>query len=161
MTNRIPPSLNWLVKKRAETHGELLRIEDESKHYIKWYKWKLEKLQDDLISIDRTITLHEIRISPDIIPPKQSRPVGSKLKHGQLTQFILEALYNFDDNCATISQLSNYVTNKGKLLKCKNITTQALNNSVRYRVKNLCNQGVIERMPKGYKGSHRSYRLKI
>lgn len=161
MANRIPSSLNWLVKKRAEKHGELVRIENEQLIYLRWCKLKIKELKIDLESIDRTLSLHEIKISPAIIPPKRDQAVGSKLKHGELTKLICEGLETFDHGFATITQLSLYVAAKGSILLRKNITSESLSNSVRYRVKNLCNDGVLERMPKGYKGPFRKYRLKI
>lgn len=161
MANRIPSSLNWLVKKRAETHGELIRLENEQLIYLRWCNLKLKELKLDLESIDRTLSLHEIKISPNIIPPKQNQVVGSKLKHGELTKLICEGLENFEGRCASITQLSLYVAAKGSIILRKNITSDSLNNSVRYRVKNLCNDGILERMPKGYKGPFRKYRLKV
>lgn len=161
MANRIPSSLNWLVKKRAETHGELNRIERERSIYLKWSKMKITELEYDLQAIDRTLGLHEIKISPEVIPSKQPQVLGAKLNHGQLTKLICDSFDTFDDGCGTITQISLYVAAKGSIRLKANITDKSLNSSVRYRVKNLCNQGVIERMPKGYKGPFRKYRLKV
>ncbi|WP_223788399.1 hypothetical protein [Marinicella meishanensis] len=161
MTNRIPSSLKWLVKKRSEKHGELNRLQNEQLIYDRWCKNKIKEIKLDLESIDRTLSLHEIKISPEIIPPKQDQGVGSKLNYGELTKLICEAFETFDNQCATITQLSLYVAAKGSILLRKNITSESLKNSVRYRVKNLCNQGVLERLPKGYKGPFRKYRLII
>ncbi len=161
MANRIPSSLNWLIKKRAETHGELNRIERERSIYLQWTKQKISELKYDLQAIDRTLSLHDIKISPEIIPPKQPQVLGSKLNHGELTKLIYDSFDTFNDGCGTITQISLFVATKGSIKLKVNVTDDSLNNSVRYRVKNLCNQGVIERMPKGYKGPFRKYRLKV
>ncbi len=69
MSNRIPPSLKWLVKKRSEKHGELIDTENEKSIIIQKFSAKISELSKDLKSIDRVLSLHDIKISSEHIPP--------------------------------------------------------------------------------------------
>ncbi len=160
MTNRIPPSLKWLVDKRSRAHGELIKIEKERDVYLSWITRQLEKLKADLEAIDRTLSLHEIRVRPQFIPPCRSTINCEQLKHGELTKFILECIKKSKKRSATSKEILLYVSAKASLNLDKSITPQSMKDSVRFRIKNLCAKGRLERLPK-VKGSYRSYKLKV
>src|SRR5947209_5098536 len=63
----IPPSLNWLVQRRARIKGLIEAIERELARRTKMQD-RLPDLKLDLEALDRTIRLHEIPIDPAMIP---------------------------------------------------------------------------------------------
>ena len=149
MSNRIPPSLNWLVKKRARIHGELLKIKQQKVAYLKSYDRNIKKLELDLAALDRTLFLHEIKINPNIIPPIELRPINQTLKYGKLTSLIFESYSCFNESELTIREIMVFVADKANLDINNLVQKQTLYQSVRYRIKNLCCQGKLTRIGTG------------
>lgn len=69
MSSRIPPSLNWLINKRARLAGDITKAEKRANELYRLKLKEIEVLRRDLSIIDATIRLHEIQIDPKCIRP--------------------------------------------------------------------------------------------
>ena len=141
---RLPSSLKWLVDQRARVDGEIKKIEASLKKCKKMAE-SLEHLKELLASVDQTISLHEIQISPENIPVIYSQERRIDLPYGAITKGILLCLRS----------------NKGKQLRTTDITDFIIREydsqfeltsdylqfklSVRKRLKTLCQRGLIKR----------------
>ena len=161
MTNRIPPSLKWLVDKRSRINGEIIRMENENTVYVDWYSSKMSKLTKDLAAIDRALSLHEIKITPNIIPPTQKRLINDSLKHGELSSLIIQSINDSKDGSLNAKEIATYIGNFKKADFEDIYSFSILVESVKNRIKNLCNQNKLKRLPKKRKGSRVQYSLNI
>ena len=75
--------LSGLTRKRAETAGEIVRMNRE-----------VERLERDLACLDRTIRIFDPSAAPDTIRPvtKRRYPEERKFGHGEFTRSILTIL---------------------------------------------------------------------
>lgn len=91
MTNNIPPSLSWLIKKRAKIAGEILKIR---KDLIKVQKLvdTLKILEENLEAIDKSLDLHEIKVDLENIKPIRPRRNPLKLPRGYISDFVIDFL---------------------------------------------------------------------
>jgi hypothetical protein len=161
MSNRIPVSLNWLVKKRAEVHGELIRLKKERTEFVGWCDNRIYKLEADMKALDRTLRLHEIKISPDKIPYKQAQPVSKKLKYGQLTSLILDCIKESKEGAVNTKEIMYFIAAHTSDNFEQTVSSREFYQSVKNRLKNLCAQGVLERVPTNSLGQVRYFRLKL
>ena len=106
MSNRIPPSLSWLIKKRSQILGELISAEKNLPISIKKEKQRIVDLRANLASLDGTIRLHEIKLNPEIIEP--TRPVFKKrfLPHGGYTKLVFELFRSAHPNPVSTDELA-------------------------------------------------------
>lgn len=104
MTTRIPPSLKWLVTKRARIAGQIQKAE-KALWKIEVAQQEIEVLKADLLSIDRTILLHDIPIDPARIPSLETRNAPHKFKHGGITKAIYKALRQAGNESLTTTQI--------------------------------------------------------
>jgi len=83
MSTRIPPSLKWLIDKRARLAGEIrkTKLAVERAHLI---VNELKALEETLSALDKTFELHDIRIDVNLIKPVNSKYVRLSLPHGSL-----------------------------------------------------------------------------
>ena len=140
-----PPSLNWLINKRAHTLG-LLEAHDKQVALVRAEQDKHRgQLVADLAAIDRVITLHEVSIPPEIIPA--IRPITSRhrLQPGKLTRFILNALAAADGKPLTTHEVALYVAGCYDTPQTQE-SWLPFRNSVRKRLKELCGAGRVIRM---------------
>lgn len=145
MTNRIPPSLAWLIDKRARIAGE---IEKTRKSLIKAQKLidELKELEKLLTAIDTTLELHDIKIDISLIEPIQSQSVRVKIPHGQLTRSILTCIKLYGDEVAVSkSTILDFVIARHYELGADEVSKSKIADSIHNRLKNLCNSGVITR----------------
>jgi hypothetical protein len=159
MTTRIPHSLSWLVNQRARIDGEINCLKVIIKNYCLPIEEKIKSLEEDLQALDRTLSLHEIKIRPEIIPPIKGRRI--KLKHGELSRLIIEAITKSHEGMATDREIRLYVAIESSLILNKNIPAEELRESVKSRIKNLCKDGKLIRIPRSSKGPYRHYSLKV
>ncbi len=91
MSNRIPPSLNWLIDKRARVSGEI----EKTKRSLKQAQLliaELEELEAKLKAIDTTLNLHDIQVDISLIKPITSSYYRLKIPYGELTKSILTCI---------------------------------------------------------------------
>ena len=91
MTNRIPPSLNWLIDKRARLSGEIIKVK-KSLAKVEHLVNKLRKLEVALESIDNSLKLHDIQIDIENIKPKRTNLYKLKFPFGLLDEYVFEYL---------------------------------------------------------------------
>ena len=137
MSNRIPPSLKWLLNKRARLLGEILKAEKELKEIVELKEKNLSVLRDDLTTIDNTIRLHDIPVEPTLIRPIRGQTTGRMFAHGDLTNAILA--------CVTQAHPYPISTNDIAIVVAEDLDISpqsedfaVLRSSIRYRLKNMC-----------------------
>lgn len=144
MSPRIPPSLKWLIDKRARLDGEIKKTR-ESLQKAQLLIDELKQLECDLAAIDRTLGLHEIHVQTDDIPPIKSHYARINLPRGELTRSILLCLRLRGEPVST-TEIATFIMVRHKNLEIKNeMSRSELGESVRYRLKDLCRQGVVQR----------------
>ncbi len=145
MAPRIPPSLKWLIDKRARLDGEIKKTRESLKN-AQFLIDELKQLECDLAAIDRALGLHEIPVQLEDIMPIKSQYVRLNLPHGELTKSILLCLRLRGGGPVTTTEFASFIIARHADLEIADEMSKAeLNKSVRYRLKNLCRQGLIER----------------
>jgi hypothetical protein len=97
MTNKIPPSLNWLIKKHARLSGQLIRTKKRLKAVLPLVDL-LKKLEFDLDHVEKTLALHEIKINTDYIKPVRPRNLRLELPRGFVLKFVFDYLKEHSQN---------------------------------------------------------------
>lgn len=167
---RTPPSLNWLLDKRARIHGEIIKFEKSHSQAVVQAKQQvlaaensldqarkklsniesigpriLESLHKDLQAIDKTMGLHDIQINPDVISPICTPDAEKLLPFGALTRSIFEGLKLADGKSMTTFEIVDFVIVRNGL-KLSEEGKQAIYDKTRYRLKLLCNDKKIRRI---------------
>ena len=145
MTIKIPPSINWLIKKYARKLDEMRHVESERECVLKKYL----AIKADLEALEKVIGLHEIPITAsDISALRRNRNV-TQLKHGELTRLIFDCL-----KIAAITKREVTTTDVFKhIVRLKRLEFEtskdrnAYRQAVRKRLKDLALQGRIIRKP--------------
>jgi hypothetical protein len=112
MSIKIPSSLKWLANKRARTahnlelHKQRLDIINAE---IVELEPLLQSLQADLDAIDRTISMHEIRLNPEKIPNIRSMPRNSSLAKKNITKHIFSYLKSQGEQWSSTGHIASYV----------------------------------------------------
>lgn len=141
---RLPSSLKWLIDRRGRVDGEIKKIE-VSLAKCQRLANDLEKLKETLASIDQTLTLHDVKVNPEYIPTIRSHEVRTTLPHGELTRGILMCLrLNKAKNIGT-NEITAFMAARYADLEAKPTDFSTLKRSVRYRLKNLCRQQIVQR----------------
>ncbi|WP_140411122.1 hypothetical protein [Chromobacterium violaceum] len=165
---RIPASLNWLVNKRARLLGELLHLEGSLRTQIQQLEENVQQAQKaleyalqqqvelpslllksleetkvQLQAIDIALGMHEIPIDPAVIQPIRSSATRISHRYGELTRIIIERLHFATGEPLSSNDIATYVAAVFRLE-----LNDKLKNSVRYRLKNLCNSGRVRRTDK-------------
>jgi len=134
-TTKTPSSLKWLINKRARLHGEISRIElrqpdrieiaaqrlmiaeqeVESARRLLHYERDLagshlQKLKENLHTIDATLGLHEIQIDPHIIRPIRPRDMKTILPYGKITRLIFEYLGASNGKPVTTTEFAIFIS---------------------------------------------------
>ncbi|MCB1583683.1 MAG: hypothetical protein KDI92_11505 [Xanthomonadales bacterium] len=159
MVSRIPPSLNWLVDKRARTHGSILILEKEKSRYLESFEKAKNRLVRDLDALDLAIGLHEIKISPEKIPPNIKGRIENKLKHGELSKLIVEAIERNNNQEATAKEIRVYVAIRASLKLNREVTEESIRISIKNLIKYLCSKGKLVRIPYETRGPRRHYKI--
>ncbi len=145
MTNRIPPSLNWLIDKRARIAGEI----EKTKHSLKRAQDLIEELEDlevKLKAIDTTLELHHIKIDVSLISPIKSKELRLNIPHGELTKSILLCIKLFGENSpVSKATIVDFVIARHFDLNASKITSVQIGLSVQRRLKSLYHEGYLLR----------------
>lgn len=167
---RTPPSLKWLIDKRARLLGEISKLEEshpktlevakkrvvEAEMLLEQAKHELaniestmprviEILRSDLKSVDNTLGLHNIQINPDIISPIRTQDAERHSAHGGMTRAIFERLKLAGGRSVSTLELTDYVALTIGL-ELTDDTFQVFRKKISWRLKDLCAEGKIHRL---------------
>lgn len=150
MTNRIPPSLNWLIDKRARISGEI----EKTRRSLKTAQSLIEELEDletKLKAIDTTLELHDIKINVDLIKPIESKHYRLNIPHGELTKSILTCIKLYGTvTPVSKSEIVNFVIARHFDFNANEITSARIKRSISNRVKSLYRDGFVVRHHRPY-----------
>lgn len=145
MSTRIPSSLKWIIDKRARLDAEIQKTRvsiAEAKKLIK----ELSEIEKSLKAIDSALGLHEISVDIALISPLKSHYNRVNLPHGELTRLILMRLRQADGKePVSKSDIIQFIKTKHPNLINELEVRTWLNHSVRYRLKSLCRDGLVQR----------------
>ncbi|WP_251358632.1 hypothetical protein [Kangiella sp. TOML190] len=158
MSNRIPASLNWLIKKRSSIEGKIIRLRQERDIYTEPFDRRILKLQEDLNALDKTIRLHEIQINPKVIPTTQDQPVKKAIKNRTIKQLILRYFEKNDNKALSTKDVLDHISSNYAI--SDDITYPKFYKSIRNSLYAMCTQGVLECLPVKNNAAKRYYRLK-
>lgn len=136
MANRIPPSLNWLIDKRARVAGEIAKCKRSLKDAKTLLK-DIEDLQIKLEAIDTTLDLHDIKVDISLITPIESKDLRISIPYGQMRKSILTCIRLYQENGPVsrdlierflINRHVDFQGDKVDRLKFKRIVHNALKN---------------------------------
>jgi hypothetical protein len=145
MSNRIPPSLNWLIDKRARISGEIEKTRRSLKQ-AQSLIGELENLESKLKAIDTTLQLHDIQINIGLIKPIASKYYRLKIPHGDLTKSILTCIKLYGGSSpVSKSLIVDFVIARHFDYDAEEIAMDKIRDSIHNRLKNLCRDGIIER----------------
>jgi hypothetical protein len=168
---RTPPSLKWLLDKRARLMGELHKLENAYQMDVQATNSKLERAQYrvnllkkyldrqkainlvrikdlnvSLKAIDTTLSMHAIQIDPQLISPIHSHTFPRLIAHGMMTRLIYQYLSSVKCHSASSLELASYVA-----VQCNLDFTDdefiAFKINVRHRLKTLTHEGKLVRLP--------------
>lgn len=167
---RTPPSLNWLIGKRARLLGEIEKLKKSRPDRIASAEKELadaqirleqakarlayeqdvgnkiiEALRKDLNAIDCVLGLHEIKINPEIIQPIRSQNAKRLLPYGKLTRSIFDSLKQAGGGPLSTDEIVKFIIYSNGLY----ITAERVpefREGVRQRLKTLCKKGTVERL---------------
>ena len=114
MTNRIPPSLNWLINKRARLVGNIIKIKKKLVH-VQPLIDKLIELESNLKSIDSSLSMHEIKVDLDNIKPIRPQLHKQKLAkfpHGSQLNLFVKFLRSKNGLPVTTLEIANHIIEK-------------------------------------------------
>lgn len=145
MTTRIPPSLSWLIKRRARLQGDIAKAEKELEEICAVKKKRLEVLRADLNVIDATIRLHEIPIDPNCIKPIKGQTRGRVSAYGHLTSAVLAAVHLSHPVAISTTEVALFI---GSELGITHDSDEfsPLRLSVGGRLKKMCEDGWVRRL---------------
>lgn len=145
MTTRIPSSLKWLIDKRARLDAEVQKTRASLAKAKKLIK-ELSEIEKDLKGIDQVLELHKISVDTSLISPVKSHYNRVNLPHGELTRSILMCLRQSEDNQPVSKQeIVQFIKSRHPELIDELEVRAWLLTSVRYRLKCLYREGVIQR----------------
>ena len=112
MSIRIPPSLKWLIDKRARISGEIHKTKkslDKAHELIN----EMRDLEQTLSAIDTTLALHELQIDKTLIRPINSHYIRLKIVYGGINHAVLTCLKLYSDGPpVSKSAINNFVIAK-------------------------------------------------
>jgi hypothetical protein len=146
---RLPPSLKWLIDKRARVTGEINKIErllDRCRQFTD----ELNQLKELLASLDATLGLHDIKIDPNNIKPIRSHEVRINLPHGELLRSVLTCLRLNAGTQVSTDDITAFVAARYADLNAEPTNFIKLRISVRYCLKTQCTTGLVRRHHQGH-----------
>jgi len=144
MAARIPPSLAWLIDKRARIDGELKKARQATDTAMRLIK-DLKVLERDLAAVDRVLTLHTLNVDKTLIEPRLSHSKRLELPRGWLTRSLLEIIAAKMPDPVPSKAILEEVATRFPQLWTDPDSKHQLYESVRYRLKNLARDGVLQR----------------
>lgn len=160
MQTRTPSSLKWLVDKRARLVREISRREDEARSVARAMEKSCDALRRDLAAIDRVLSLHEIAIDPNSIPPINSQRFGRGLPHNHLTKSIMKCLRLANGAWRSTSDVAIFVASTVDI-DCGSLKFAEVRLSTRYRLKNLHAAGRVARRHEGRRNMENYWSLPL
>ncbi len=159
MTIRIPPSLKWLVVKRATLAGQIKlqsktfeaqigELEAKQEKLISRKDKTLSALRRDLAAIDRSIRMHEILVNPKLIEATRVQSQPCTTPHGSITKAIYKVLVLSAPKAATTGDVTNYVIEKCGFDKSPE-KYQSIRIKVQHRLKDMAKRGSVRRLHSG------------
>lgn len=167
---RTPPSLKWLIDKRARLLGEINKLEKSQDKNVEDAKKRvvdaenslehakqeltyaetsvpkiIEILRRDLQAVDNTLGLHDIQINPDIIPPINTPDAERYSDHGAMTRAIFERLKLAGGQSVSTFELTDHVA-VAIGFKLSDNNYQEFRKKISWRLKNLCAKGKVQRL---------------
>lgn len=140
---RLPSSLKWLIDRRARVAGEIEKIEAALA--------KCQRLSDEvgplkqlLAAVDQTLQLHDVAVDVTLIPVIKSKDFRIELPYGELTRAILMCLKINVGFPVSTDEITAFLATRYVSLEGETCTLSDLRLSVRYRLKNLRRQGLVE-----------------
>lgn len=144
MTGRLPPSLNWLIDKRARLDGEIKKMQD-AVNCARQLIQELSTIEEDLRAVDRTLKLHIIQVETENISPIRSHYNRVKLPYGELTRLLLSRLRKSNGIPISTYELTLFIAECFTAAGAEEKDFKKLRMSVRTRLKNLVRDGVVQR----------------
>jgi len=179
MNIRIPPSLQWLLNKRARllnaiTVAEQLhfkrahmrtqmiaahkRQEKVSGINLNASKTHIEALKRDLNAVDITLSMHEAPINPEIIEPIKTQTAARKFTHGAIGRLILTCLKYAGKDSRTTTEVAAFVAEYYKV-DIEEVEFLQIRTSVKYRLRHLADNGKVKRAEKVSKNVESHWQL--
>ena len=149
---RLPSSLKWLIDRRARVAGEIEKIESllvECRRLAD----EIVPLKELLASIDQTLALHEVPIDVSLIPTIRSQDSCVKVPHGELTRSIFLCLKASKGSPMNTESITAFTFARFREFDASITSPTQLQKSVRYRLKNLCRNGLIKRLHRARPGA--------
>jgi hypothetical protein len=145
MRTSVPPSLKWLVERRARAAGEVKRQESRKNALadeISTIENSLAIYRSDILALDRIIATHEIPIDPEKIPCILANHKVLPFDYGQATALISEFFRIRGSAWSSTTEVAAYLWTRAQLGE-ELVTEFRL--AVRQRLRALAQQGRIER----------------
>ena len=149
-----PPSLKWLVVRRARLLArakQLQKLADAGRRRSNEYDAEQEQVRRDIAALDHVLSLHEIRIDPEIIQPKKTQENSRLLPWNHLTRSILTCLRQANGEWCSTTQIVVFVAAKA-MREIDETTHSVLRLNVRSRLRKLRIAGRVVRRHKGNTG---------
>lgn len=149
-TPRTPPSLKWLINRRARQSGEITKAERAHQLALKLAEDEhlrtIHVLNADISAIDHLIRQHEVAIDPNLIKPIRSNERLSHIDYGSITRTIYQALKMHEGKPCTATQVTLFFASEMQLNLDATATFAELRLRIRHRMKNMAREGRIKRV---------------
>ena len=145
MTSRIPPSLSWLIDKRARIDGEMQKTQKSLERVTKLLR-KLEAAEKRLEALDALIAAH-----PLTQEPKRAGPYSVEhhrqlpLPYGEMTRCILECLGSAEGRPVSRSEMLAFIFARYPQFDTTDYYRRWIWEVVRDRLKRLIDREIIQR----------------
>src|SRR5690606_20054749 len=144
--SKTPPSLKWLVDKRARLVKRIGKVKQEAEQargMANSLDRACEALHHDLEALDRVLSLHEIRVHPETNRPLRTNAAGALFPYNYVTRSILSCLRRANGKWCSTTEIVLFVGSGGKA--AGEVRYADLRLSVRKRLQALCAAGRIAR----------------
>ncbi len=135
--------MKWLIDTRARLDGEIKKVEASTARVQSLLK-ELEQVKADLSAVDRTLGLHDLKVELDAIQPVLSQAVRINAPYGALTKNVLLCLRLNPDRPVRTAVVTAFVATRLADLDAPPQDSRQLHESVKHRLRNLLQQGVLE-----------------
>lgn len=163
---RTPPSLKWLLDKRARLLGEIKRLEkgipaareslskDIADAELQLAQLKAQQhrpLVDELVvqakkadlaAIDRALQLHTIQVDTQLISPIWPHSAKNKLPYGQTTRFIYRYLKTIYPESASAAEVAEFILSVTEL-NTDSMDPEQIRLRVRKQMRKLAAEGKL------------------
>ncbi|NQD37789.1 hypothetical protein HPT27_12200 [Permianibacter sp. IMCC34836] len=144
MRTRTPPTLFWLLDKRARLSGKIAYIEDKLQTFAVLAE-KAQRLKKDLEVIDHTISLYEIPVDPTMVQPIKPILNSRLLAWGRMTRAIYMCLASDKEKAFKVLEIATFVIhNEG--VEFSEVEFVEFRKAIRHRLRNLLRDGKVTRL---------------